>query len=319
MPLQRLLRFRYSLRALLVFITLFALWGGYHANRGWKQRHSEQILLATREASILYRDRWNRRNPLQAVAATYAWVVDKLWGDRIVKSVSVKSDLPPDVAQAIGSFGHLESIELFAPQMGGSNWRIVAVPSEALEQSLAQRTVKDLYMRGYALSDADCQAIAGGQSIEQLNLVRVRLSNQGLARLLAAPRIRHVSIGSSEITDREFPAHAGSPTLEWISIGAPISNNFGSFAARCPKLTSLGVKGESVDDRFVMALGGHSALEMLGLGSTSVSDQSVAIIAQMPSLKAVALPRDTVSQQAINNLQAARPDLRINYVSSDAE
>jgi hypothetical protein len=39
-----LLRLRYSLRALLVFLTLFMLWGGYHTNRGWRERQAETLL-----------------------------------------------------------------------------------------------------------------------------------------------------------------------------------------------------------------------------------------------------------------------------------
>jgi hypothetical protein len=81
MLLQRLLRFRYSLRALLVFITLLALWGGYHANRGWKEGRAVAVLLE-HGADVTYWSTDWRLRPFGFIPSAYWGLVGWLWGDR---------------------------------------------------------------------------------------------------------------------------------------------------------------------------------------------------------------------------------------------
>src|SRR5688500_8487991 len=117
MLLQRLFRFRYSLRALLVFITLFALWGGYHANRGWKERRASAVLrrygATFRWADSTYAQGW-----LGLPKTGYWLLVGTLWGDTRIGNVQVFCPLNDELADALASLPALE--QLYLAQSYGS-------------------------------------------------------------------------------------------------------------------------------------------------------------------------------------------------------
>jgi hypothetical protein len=89
------LRWRYSLRALLLFITLFMIWGRYHTNRSWKERYAERIL-AERGASFAYWTKPSGSTVWSNVQFGYRKIVKVLWRERSIKHVTLNS--PPDLA-----------------------------------------------------------------------------------------------------------------------------------------------------------------------------------------------------------------------------
>src|SRR5687768_16063132 len=109
MPWPRSIRFRYSLRALLVFLTLFALWGGYHTNRGMKERRALEVLRRHDGTSISVDSIRPREGMVAFMADAYKSVVRLVWREPFVTSVSICS-LDPSVTQAIQAMPHLEQI-----------------------------------------------------------------------------------------------------------------------------------------------------------------------------------------------------------------
>jgi hypothetical protein len=183
-----------------------------------------------------------------------------------------------------------------------------------MDRILESKHIRELLISGFELGNPDCAVIALHDAIEHLELINTSLSKASLARLLTLPRLRVFALSMSDITGADFTPQRGSSTLETIAISrTPISNDFGLFAAQCPKLSALNVTGESIDDGFVTALGVHRALEHLALADSSITDTSLALVQQMPALRSVGLPRNTVSQQGIDNLKKVRPNLVIVY------
>src|SRR3954454_11292929 len=102
MSWPRSLRFRYSLRALAIFLTLFCLWGGYHANRGWRERHAERVLFR-HGASIEYWTGESRSFVIGTPLRLYWKLVGWLWGDRLIRSIAVTGPLDSDMIAALAA------------------------------------------------------------------------------------------------------------------------------------------------------------------------------------------------------------------------
>jgi hypothetical protein len=322
MPWPRLLRFRFSLRALLVFITLFAIWGGYHANRGWKERRAEQVLQTKAQASFQYGHRRDVSNPLLAAAAGYEWIVRQLSLERYITRASVGSSLELEIVEALRCLPHLASLDLGPRGLSMREWESrggkpiqlarVALQTGAIEQVLAPHAIREMHINGYMLSDDDCDTVARHQSIEDLTLIDTSLSSKGLKSLLMMPHLRWISIANSDVIDIEVEVQEGSPTVKRIMIvHTALRGDVGSIIASCHNLRHLHAVGRSIDDRFVAGLRQHPSLVELRLPDASVSDACIPAIQEMPSLRTVSLPRDEISPQAIENLRRARPELNV--------
>src|SRR5688572_6247207 len=100
MLLRRLLCLRYSLRALLVFMTLFALWGGYHTNRGYRERKAQETLLRY-QASFMYGPTRRGTGIWSKPLYVYERVVQLVWQERFITYISIYSTLEPEVVDAL--------------------------------------------------------------------------------------------------------------------------------------------------------------------------------------------------------------------------
>lgn len=90
-----------------------------------------------------------------------------------------------------------------------------------------------------------------------------------------------------------------------------IGDASGRQLAMCTKLRALYLDNTRVSDRFATYLEDLRNLEELSLAGTAVSDGVVISIRKMKSLRSVTVTGTRVSRAAINELRAARPDLRV--------
>ena len=179
--------------------------------------------------------------------------------------------------------------------------------------------VQAVHWRQFALAEDDCAAMGQVRELRSITLLHCRLSQRGLSLLLTAPALCEAKLQRCDTDAGEFPDWPGSTRLESITLDMKTTNSFGSFAARCPHLKQLSVKGDLIDDAFIARLGPHAAVENLSLASTSITDVSLSVLGRMPSLRLLTLPADTISQQGVATLSAARPDIRIYRPAPDPE
>src|SRR5262245_34071865 len=100
MSSRRKIRVRYTLRSLLVFITLFALWGGYHANRGWKERRAVEVL-RKHGAQLGWGASLQGGGMVSLATGAYSLMVGAIWGDHCVGEVQVLAPLDGEIADAL--------------------------------------------------------------------------------------------------------------------------------------------------------------------------------------------------------------------------
>jgi hypothetical protein len=322
MPLIRSPRFRYTLRALLVFVTLFCLWGGYHANRAIRERQAAEVLIR-HKATFATDPIRPSRGALDSIRLAYQGLVQLVWRERFITHVSIATKLEPEVVNAVIALPHLESLSIEPVQYSleqkmRMNREGILEPQEkappgAIGSILRAQRLSDLALAGWILSDEDCRAIARHDSLISLQLIGCGMSEDGFARLVALPKLQSLRFSYSQITGAGLAALPGSNSLENIECYfAPIGNEFAAFVARCPKVATLSFFNPAVDDLFVAQLGAHPSLTGIDLSRTIVTDRSLPVLERMPSLRVVGLPRATVTAAAVDRLQHAKPNLKIS-------
>ena len=317
----RSIRLQYSLRALAIFITLFMVWGGYHANRGWKQRAAEAILLR-HEAAIYHGTGRIPHGFTDHVVDAYDGLVYALWGEGRVMEIDIKSSMEPKVVEALIALPRLDKLaiqprpytsdETSQMYRSGDFGKKLKPPASAMDRIMSNSEAKEMVLIACELSAADCEAIAACQSIESVNLMDCLLSDDGFAELLKLPRLRGLRMSHCQVTERGLSSVPGSTSLERIScVSTPVEKDFAAFVARSRNVTSLTVTHSGIDDEFVRNLGPHPSLIELGVHGGVITDQASADLEKMPCLERVGLPRDSLSDKTLARLKSTRPNLSV--------
>jgi hypothetical protein len=338
MLLQRLLRFRYSLRALLVFITLFALWGGYHGNRAWRERKAELVLLNA-DASFQY-EQFHYLNGFGGrLSRAYITLVKTMWRERFITRVDINAEVTPIIAIALSELPHLESLSIAPPypqpphriepgkrherepgkryepvkipdQWPPSKPAMITIPAGSIERILSQRRLFGLQLSNCVLSDRDLEAIGRHKTLEGLVFGQCNLTEEAFAAYLSLPRLRRFHFPECQVRGDRLHSLPGSEVLVFLGgEGAPVGPEFAAFAARCSKLENLVLESPLINDESIAVLSSHPSLQGLTLRKSQVTDKCIDTLIQMPALRGVALPYN-VSEEAAARLRAARPGLR---------
>ncbi len=303
------LRWRYSLRALVVFVTLIMIWGAYHASRGWKQRAAERVLIQ-HGAAISYR---TQKRPRDFGSA---------WVDAEVNEVSLNSNLTPDVIQALLALQQIELLSLQPRKFTaeeriqihrtGNSCERMALADGALQSILQRHRIKELFLICCKLSDDDCRAIAQSDTLGSINLMGCDCSELGFRYLLSTPRLESLEMSFVTVTGDRLKGVPGSPSLLHIECRmTPLGNEFAAFVGRSPNVSYLSVAHPGIGDEFLSHLGPHPTLSQLGLDGTSVTDGSVASLQGLASLTHLGLLRQSLTNDAIGRLKNSNPRLTV--------
>lgn len=310
----------YSLRTLLILITLFMLWGGYHTNRGWRIRASLAVL-RNHHLSVAIEPTRKPHDIASRIRYAYLTLIHTLWGDAIVPQVHVASKLDPAVVKALNDLPDLQRLSLQPRHY--SSWEVQEgeytgwpgpkdrLAPGALEIVLNRHEITSLDLVAFELTDEECEVITKEHSIETVQLIGANLSAHGLDQILRLPRLRylrlhHVQVDASRLSNT--PASLTLTTVDLSNVG--LSPESGQYLARCPKLQTLWIVDSQLNDDFVSTLKNHPSLEDLTLAGP-ITDQSATSLAQMPRLRFLNLPRGDISSSKRAGLQQANPRLTI--------
>ena len=315
-------RARFSLRGLLVCVTLFMLWGGYHTNRDREERAAAEFFQA-RGASIVYFPSRNCKSFVDRCSWCYTRVVQALWREPFIDHISVFGPMDDSEVDALTKLPHLQFIstqpemstpmenyaiqhEMFAPTQG-------VMPRGALRRILANRRLKSLCLAQWELSDEDCEAIRRHNTLFDVKIFGCKLSEEGFAQIVSVPKLRSLTFSFGRTTGSQLAGIPGSQSLESIEcLGAPVGNEFADFIGRSPRVNYLRCYHKQIDDSFIAAIGPHPGMEWLNLGHTKATDASVPALQQMLSLKGVGLSSRTFTDVGKAQLQQSSPQLIID-------
>jgi hypothetical protein len=319
--LQRLLRFRYSLRALLVFITLFALWGGYHANRSWQERNAVEVL-RLHGGRFLQRGHYGGLDPLTQAGEYYRQLIQFIWGQPCICIAEISAELEPDVVDALRRLPYLEMLTLRAPSCGRLDRTtrealpcpLSQPPAGALKRLLRKRNLHNLKLDHWILSDDDVRAIRKHKYLTVLYLESVTMSEDAFATLFGLPHLHNLYLQDCPITGNKLADAPASTSLRsFHSEHTPLAKEFALYVARLRRIEDLNLRGSAIDDSFVDALGGHPTLLSTALYETSISPRAIRVLEEMPLLHSVHLPSHLEGHPAVDRVESARPKLSIRF------
>ena len=235
------IRWRYSLRALLVFIALFAVWCGYHSERSYRERKAAEVLRARGARFVFHHGRDWDKSLWNILRSAYPKLIETTWRDRYITSVRVVTTLDGEVAQAISQLPHVESVTIEssptrAPGRSLSAGNLV-VPS--VEPGVVRTLVSGRQLRGvglicFSLSDADCRALAEHRDFEGFSFHHCQIPENGFARLFALPRLRRVFMEDCSPTGSELTQIPGSASLEDLHIqSTPVGSRTSFKTCHC--------------------------------------------------------------------------------------
>jgi hypothetical protein len=145
-----------------------------------------------------------------------------------------------------------------------------------------------------------------------LTLDQTRVSDTGLSHIAALKNVDLLSLSGTSITDAGLIHLREMPQLINLDISrTEISNEGLAHLSEMKNLLVLRLSGTSIDGAGLERLKSLTRLQHLGLSDTQITDQGLAHLKQMPTLKVLALKRCQLTQAAIDDLQAALPQCRI--------
>jgi hypothetical protein len=307
-------RFRYTLRALLVFITLFMLWGGYHSERAHRERAVEK-LVTRHSLGVGY----------ASTTATFAppiWyqrIVTSIWGERFIAGISFDEDITLADAKIVANLPNLKYVWIQSRTSDripsdGPTAPTTRLADGVLPTILADRSLTDVRVQGLLLSDADFAAIAGHRTLRIVSLYQTNVSDDTLTPILSLPRLQAIEIGFfSQVTGKHLGSAPGSGSLQRVACKhTALDPGFASYLSKCPNLTELNLISSPVGDEFLVPLEASPRLRDLSLLETRVTDKSVTSLARIGTLRRVWLP-PSLSQSAAGKLRSANPNARVEY------
>ena len=316
----RILRWRYSLRALFVFIALFMIWGGYHANRGWKQRWAEKTLREKYGATFSYDLESYQKQSL--VTAYYRLYVHRLWGERIIGSAHLTAQFEPEVVDALKALPGLRMLAIGPPGITrqendqtlrtGVPAKVIMATRGGLARVLDHQELRVLRLGGWEFHADDWNAIASERTVHAVFFGGMEVPEGNLVEVAKLPNLHTIELMCCRVTGAGLDSVRGSTALEYVVLDdVPVTAEFARYLARCPNLKSLCLKGQSFNDEFIAAIGPHPSLREIALVGP-ITDATADSLAQMPSLEKFGHVSGALSDGARGRLKRAIPDLILN-------
>jgi hypothetical protein len=317
----RSIRFRYTLRALFVFMAFFGIWCAYHANRTIRERRAVRVL-DHYGATFRYRNDTEGISFIHSPSILYQRITSAIWREPSVTSVAIVTRLEPEIVEALAALPQLRALKLNASLPVGADSRdrhwlgIVYgradAPDGSIARVLASCRLRSISLDRFSFSNSDFDAISRHVSLEELSLEGTNLSDETIAKLIAMPKLRQFRFCYCQVTGEGLAEMHGSISLERIfASGVPLSPEFAAYIAKCPRFIELTVSHPKVGDDFVASLGAHSSLRSLSLGDTSVTEKSIEAIEKLPELGLIHLPEKTFTKEGRDRLRLSRPHLQM--------
>jgi hypothetical protein len=269
--------FRFSLRTLLVLITLISLVLGCYIVR---VRNEQQAALTINEASGAIVYDWQIRPPgsdpaVESTPPGPAWIRKFLgphWLDRIVE-VRLNENSNPDkknrfalVSPHLEKLQLLRSLQLYGENCGNFDFQLLGRLRQLEELTLYKKT---------EITQDDAAALAAATHLRELHIKSAKISAKALSELAAMPNLEELDIDCFY-----FEPSTGKTTKQY-----QLGDDAAEVLANFPKLRSLMVFQTQIRDKGLAALCRLERLETLVVSSPSVTSASFDAVVKLKHLK----------------------------------
>lgn len=198
----------------------------------------------------------------------------------------------------------------------GNRIECTEISDRVLKYLPALPETRELLIHSSQATDEAMKHIAKLKNLKSLFMWDAgELTDAGIAHLTSLVNLRNIHINDSQITDESLLYLSKLKLLEGLSLQ---QNNFTdkglAYLVEMPNLKSLWIglgKGE-ITDEGVHYLSKLTNLEVLDLQRTNISDTAMKDLANLKKLHKLYLNHTGISDEAVNQLKKAIPELEVN-------
>lgn len=305
-------RFRLSLRALLIGLTIFACWQSPLINRARRQR---EVVAAIKEAggSVVYDYQRARNGALlpdsqpKTPKRLRAVLGDDLFCDVIEVDLN-RAKIDDEWVARLNGLPKLQALNLAGTPISDAGIESLHALAHLKRAALDETAVTDrslahlarvsphletLSIGGAGITDAGLAEIAKLDQLQTLVLNRAAITDAGMQRLAALHELQMLWIASAPITDRGLAPFISLQKLRRLFLQKLNITDAGvKQLAALGSLQRLAITQAAITDAGLAPLTQLKWLDQLELYDTAVTDAGIAQLAQaMPTCKISTAPR----------------------------
>jgi len=201
---------------------------------------------------------------------------------------------------------------------GQVGWKPV-VPDTLLEwipkplHPYCNRVIKVKWM-DEPVSDSVLTHVEGLPHLQELNLVRTKVTGAGMPHLQGLNKLKFIFMGYTRLTDTGLAHLKGMSQLQVLSIWFTQVTDDGLVHLQgMPELQWLDLSRTQVTDKGLVHLQGMNQLQQLYLSETKVTDAGLVHLKGLTKLKHLDLYNTQVTEYGVAELKKALPNCWIDY------
>ena len=303
-PRSRRRWLRFSLRTMLLLVTVLSIWLGVKVNQARRQK---EAVAALREsgATVRYAHQQSDANPriylVEQDLDVPRWLRD-LTGDDFFQSVALVEFMRPVTDDDLTHLAALPEIEtlsfLYLSSHAGGN---------VTDAGLAHLPRPDRLVRFHAsdmsIGDAFLERLANASGLEDLALGDTHITHRGIASLGGLKSLEYMSIADRDLGDAALEALPPLPALKRLALnGWNITDAGLAHLARQHSLSMLMLSNTSIGDEGLAHLAKLESLTTLHISNTRITDAGLRHLARLPNLRALDLQSTEVRGPGLRHI-----------------
>ena len=295
--------FQFSLRSLLLAMTLASLPLGYIAHERQDAQRHQQIAAALETKGI-----WILPGPKSRQPAM-SWL---LGDDTLTRGVGIDIEKRQRVLLSEQDTAFAAAQLKNFPDMLSLDFSETRISDASLRDLQGLYKLTHLHLARTKITDAGVPAITALKQLKDLNLSGTKVTDAGVAELQKLTELRVLGLGQLDISDSTLVNLRGLSKLEDLDLGGAAITDQGLKELRnFPKLQTLELSATNITSSGLKELGSLKQLRILGLCGNQLAQPGVTDLAQLDSLSDVYLTLSDVSEVDKAQLQRALPKARI--------
>ena len=267
---------RFSLKSLLLFVTLFCIVIGYVGSQlahVAQQRTAVLAIRATANCQVLYDYQWDQHNGWVAIdsgkyPADATPLLRRLFGDDFCCSTVVRcdGDLRAGGFSQIARLSSIQRLSLENAHFAEDDFALLA----------RLRNVVDINLAGTSFGDAGAAHLPNCRNLKDLNLDGTNVSDVGMKSIGDSTRLEELVLSGTAVSNAGLEYLGKMTSLRLLVLGG------GQYESH----------PMPIDDRGLVHLRGLKHLECLALSDLHITDDGINDIASLRSLRATLLGRN---------------------------
>jgi hypothetical protein len=306
--------FRFSLRTLLILLSIFGIWLGVRVNRARQQEHAVELIQRA-GGEVIYD--FGLSGQIDPPGPKW---LHNLIGDHYfvnVKRVSFgfsrqmrrgDSNVSDESIMVVTELPYIEELRILDT---GVTTKGLAHVGRLKGKGLTRFTFGDIHNE--VLGDGNGVNHLGDlTSLESLVLINVPLGSDGLSFLSRLRNIQHLNLVGAALENEDLRYVSPLNGLTQLILSrTPIGDDGLRHLAGLTNLRDLRLGGTRIQGHGLVHLKGLRSLEVLSLFDTNVGDDAVTHLMELKSLKELRLGRTSVTGKELDALQQALPNCKI--------